>query len=81
MTIRKRIYFIFNIIFIIIFAIIILGTIFDNQSQIGSTKTVPLLISSILVGILVLSIYFLFVKRTILKNGEVEEKNINKKKK
>ncbi len=76
---KRKLYRIFNVIFALLFVVILLGTIFDNQSQMWSAKIIPLVISFVLVGVFVVGIYTLFVK-IITNNSTNEDRNINLKK-
>ena len=72
MKVQKKLWTLFNIIFSIIFLIIIIGTIFDNQAVLKKGNCILLLISMIIT----LLIWFLLFK--FWKNKEINDKTEKK---
>lgn len=69
---RKQIYNAFNIVFAFFLTVIVIGTIFNNQSQIKNTEVVPLLFSIAGVLFILVYIYRFF--------GKLDSKIMTKKK-
>ncbi len=59
MNVKSKIYKLFNMIFSIVFAVILIGTIFDNQSQIKAVSALPLILCALIIGVVVILMYTL----------------------
>lgn len=66
MKAKHFLYRTFNILFVILFLIILCGSVLDNQSQIKIVKALPLIISSLIIAVFLAGIYQFLIRRKVL---------------